>query len=271
MATAAAFFDLDKTIIAMSSTLALGQSFYSFYDSGLISRRVVVKGAYARLAYHLGRVDEERMARLRDEMARMVTGWDIEQVNGIVAEAFRDLIDPLVYEEAAALIDEYRAAGRAVVIVSSSGEEVVGPIGAMLGADHVVATRMAAADGRYTGALEFYSFGRFKAEAMTDLAATHGWALGDCFAYSDSATDVPMLAAVGHPYAVNPDRGLRREAHSRGWTVLQFRHPVPLRTRVGRGGRPVVVGIASAAVVAAAARWGYGHRPSSRVWGRRAG
>jgi HAD superfamily hydrolase (TIGR01490 family) len=268
MATAAAFFDLDKTIIATSSTLALGRT---FYDSGLISRRVVVKGAYARLAYHLGRVDEERMARLRDEMARMVTGWDIEQVNGIVAEAFRDLIDPLVYEEAAALIDEYRAAGRAVVIVSSSGEEVVGPIGAMLGADHVVATRMAAADGRYTGALEFYSFGRFKAEAMTDLAATHGWALGDCFAYSDSATDVPMLAAVGHPYAVNPDRGLRREAHSRGWTVLQFRHPVPLRTRVGRGGRPVVVGIASAAVVAAAARWGYGHRPSSRVWGRRAG
>jgi hypothetical protein len=80
-----------------------------------------------------------------------------------------------------------------------------------------------------------------------------------------------MLAAVGHPYAVNPDRGLRREALVRGWPVLQFRHPVPLRTRVGRGGRPVVVGIASAAVVAAAATWRYGHRPSSRVWGRRAG
>jgi HAD superfamily hydrolase (TIGR01490 family) len=267
MVTSAAFFDLDKTIIATSSTLALGRT---FYDSGLISRRAVVMGAYARFAYHLGRVDEERMARLRDEMARMVTGWDIQQVNGIVAEAFRDLIDPLVYEEAAALIEEHHAAGRAVVIVSSSGEEVVGPIGGMLGADHVVATRMAVAEGRYTGDLEFYSFGPFKAEAMRDLAAENGWDLADCYAYSDSATDVPMLETVGHPYAVNPDRGLRREALARGWPVLQFRHPVPLRTRVGRG-RPVAVGIAGAAVVAAAARWRYGHRPSSRVSGRRAG
>jgi hypothetical protein len=107
---------------------------------------------------------------------------------------------------------------------------------------------------------------------MTDLAAGQGWALEDCFANSESATDVPMLAAVGHPHAVNPDRGLRREALARGWPILQFRHPVPLRTRVGRGGRPAVVEIASAAVVAAAARWHYfGHRPSSRVRGRRAG
>jgi HAD superfamily hydrolase (TIGR01490 family) len=268
MASGAAFFDLDKTIIATSSTLALGRT---FYDSGLINRSTVIRGAYARLTYHLGRVDEERMARLRDGMARMITGWDVDQVNGIVGEAFRDLINPLVYEEAAALIDEHQAAGRAVVIVSSSGEEVVGPIGAMLGADHVVATRMAVVNGRYTGDLEFYSFGPYKAEAMSQLADDHGWALQDCYAYSDSATDVPMLAAVGHPYAVNPDRGLRREALARGWPVLQFRHPVPLRTRVGRSSRPVVVGIAGAAVVAAAARWGYGHRSSSRVWGRRAG
>jgi HAD superfamily hydrolase (TIGR01490 family) len=268
MASAAAFFDLDKTIIATSSTLALGRT---FYDSGLISRGTVLRGAYARLAYHLGRVDEERMARLRDGMARMITGWDVEQVNDIVGEAFRELIDPLVYEEAAALIDEHQAAGRAVVIVSSSGEEVVGPIGEMLGADHVVATRMTVVDGRYTGDLEFYSFGPFKAAAMGELAAEHGWELADCYAYSDSATDVPMLAAVGHPYAVNPDRGLRREAMARGWPVLQFRHPVPLRTRVGRSRLSVVVGIAGAAAVAAAAGWRHAHRPSSRVWGRRAG
>ncbi|HEX3908735.1 MAG TPA: HAD family hydrolase [Mycobacteriales bacterium] len=264
----AAFFDLDKTIIATSSTLALGRT---FYDSGLISRGTVMKGAYARLTYHLGRVDEERMARLRDGMARMITGWDVEHVNEIVGEAFRDLIDPLVYDEAAVLIEEHQAAGRPVVIVSSSGEEVVGPIGELLGADHVIATRMAVVDGRYTGELEFYSFGPHKATAIRELAAERGWTLADCYAYSDSATDVPMLEAVGHPYAVNPDRGLRREAMARGWPVLRFRHPVPLRTRVGRSSRPVALGVAGAAVVAAAARWGYAHRSSSRVWSRRAG
>jgi HAD superfamily hydrolase (TIGR01490 family) len=268
MASAAAFFDLDKTIIATSSTLALGRT---FYDSGMISRRTVVKGAYARLAYHLGRVDEERMARLRDDMARMIAGWDVETVNAIVGEAFRDLIDPLVYEEAATLIEEHHNAGRSVVIVSSSGEEVVGPIGEMLGADHVVATRMVVEDGRYTGELAFYSFGPFKAQTVRELAAAHGWPLKDCYAYSDSATDLPMLTTVGHPYAVNPDRGLRREAVARGWPVLQFRHPVPLRTRVVRGRRPVAVGIAGAAVVVAATRWRSSRRPAPRVWGRRAG
>jgi HAD superfamily hydrolase (TIGR01490 family) len=193
MASAAAFFDLDKTIIATSSTLALGRT---FYDSGMISRRTVVKGAYARLAYHLGRVDEERMARLRDDMARMIAGWDVETVNAIVGEAFRDLIDPLVYEEAATLIEEHHNAGRSVVIVSSSGEEVVGPIGEMLGADHVVATRMVVEDGRYTGELAFYSFGPFKAQTVRELAAAHGWPLKDCYAYSDSATDLPMLTTA---------------------------------------------------------------------------
>jgi HAD superfamily hydrolase (TIGR01490 family) len=259
----AAFFDLDKTIIATSSTLAFGRTFYA---SGLITRRAVIRGAYARLVYHLGAVDEERMARMRDDLARMVTGWEADQVSAVVGEALRDLIDPLVYDEATALIDAHHAAGRVVVIVSSSGDEVVAPIGAMLGADHVVATRMAVDAGRYTGDLDFYAFGPFKAEAVRSLAAEHGWRLADCYAYSDSLTDLPMLTAVGHPHAVNPDRGLRREAVARGWPVLEFRHPVPLRQRIARPGRPIAVGLAGAAVMAAAARWGMG-----RVSGRRAG
>jgi HAD superfamily hydrolase (TIGR01490 family) len=266
MSESAAFFDLDKTIIATSSTLALGRA---FYNAGLISRRDVVKGAYARFVYHLGGADEGRMDRIRDDLAHTVIGWESAQVRSIIADALFELIDPLVYDEAATLIEEHHAAGRAVVIVSSSGEEIVGPIGEMLGADEVVATRMVVEDGRYTGDLDFYAFGPHKAEAMRELAGRHGWDLADCFAYSDSHTDLPMLAAVGHPYAVNPDRALRREAVEREWPVLEFQHRVSLRSRFPRlpaPSKPVAVGLAGAAVVAAAAGW-----RAARVHGRRAG
>jgi HAD superfamily hydrolase (TIGR01490 family) len=266
MSDSAAFFDLDKTIIATSSTLALGKAFYA---AGLISRRDVVKGTYARLVYHLGGADEARMDRMREDLVAMVTGWDEANVRGIIAETLFDLIDPIVYDEAATLIEEHHAAGRAVVIVSSSGDEIVNPVGELLGADHVVATRMVVEDGKYTGEVAFYAFGPYKAKAMARLAAEHGWDLAECYAYSDSGTDLPMLAAVGHPFAVNPDRTLRREATERGWEILNFEHPVPMRSRFGRlpaPSRPVAVGIAGAAVVAAAAGW-----RAARVHGRRAG
>ena len=265
MSESAAFFDLDKTIIATSSTLALGRA---FYNAGLISRRDVVKGAYARFVYHLGGVDEPRMDRMRDDLARTVIGWDEAQVRSIIADGLFELIDPLVYDEAATLIEEHHAAGRAVVIVSSGGDEIVAPVGELLGADHVVATRMVVEDGRYTGDLDFYAFGPYKAQAMNELAERYGWDLADCFAYTDSNTDLPMLEAVGNPFAVNPDRALRREATDRDWPVLEFKNPVPLRSRFPRipaPSKPVAVGIAGAAVVAAA-----GWR-AARVLGRRAG
>jgi HAD superfamily hydrolase (TIGR01490 family) len=251
----AAFFDLDKTIIATSSTLAMGRSFYA---AGMIGRRAVLKGAYARLIYHLGEVDAEKMDRMRDDLARAVIGWEAEKVHEVIEADLLNLVNPLVYDEAAALIESHHAAGRSVVIVSSSGEEVVGPIGELLGADAVVASQMVVEDGKYTGEVAFYAFGPYKAEAMRDMAAQHGWDLADCYAYTDSATDLPMLEVVGHPHAVNPDRSLRRAATERGWEILDFRHPVPLRERFGKLAtptRPVAVGIAAGAVVAAAAGW----------------
>jgi HAD superfamily hydrolase (TIGR01490 family) len=221
----------------------------------MIGRRAVVKGAYARLVYHLGHADAQKMDRMRDDLARAVTGWEAQRVKDVIAEDLLALIDPLIYDEAAALIESHRAAGREVVIVSSSGEEIVEPIDKLLGADRVVASRMVVEDGKYTGEVAFYAFGPYKAEAMRQLAAERGWELADCYAYTDSFTDVPMLETVGHPYAVNPDRALRREAIARGWEILSFRHPVPLRQRFGRipvPNRPLAVGIAGAAVVAAA-------------------
>jgi HAD superfamily hydrolase (TIGR01490 family) len=244
---AAAFFDLDKTVIAKSSTLAFGRP---FFQGGLINRRAVLKGAYAQFVFSLAGADADLMERMRRQITAMTTGWDVTVVHDIVREALHDIVDPLVYAEAADLIEAHRAAGREIVIVSSSGAEMVGPIGEMLGVDRVVATRMVTVDGKYTGEIDFYAYGENKAAAMRELAAEKGWDLADCWAYSDSSTDLPMLETVGHPTAVNPDRGLRKVAAERGWPVLEFTRPVSLRSRFSGARTPVM---ASAAVGVGAA------------------
>jgi HAD superfamily hydrolase (TIGR01490 family) len=225
----AAFFDLDKTVIAKSSTLAFGRP---FYKGGLVNRRAVLKSSFAQFLYLLQGADEPTMDKLRDYLAALCAGWPVQQVQDIVAETLHELIEPLVYEEALALFAEHRAAGREVVLVSSSGEEVVGPIGDMLGVDRVIATRMVVEDGRYTGEVGFYAYGENKATAIAELAARQGWDLEDCYAYSDSATDAPMLAAVGHPFAVNPDKALSKEAGDREWPVLAFASPIRAQRRL---------------------------------------
>lgn len=231
----AAFFDLDKTVIATSSALAFGRP---FYRDGLITRRDVVKSAYAQLMFRLGGADEQTMARTRDYLAALCKGWSVDQVSQIVAETLDELINPYVYAEAAILIGEHLSAGRDVVLVSASGDEMVRPIGELLGVTDVIATRMGIVDGRYSGEVEFYAAGPSKVAGVRELAAERGYDLTQCYAYSDSVSDLPLLECVGHPSAVNPDRALRRIAADNSWPVLEFRNPVPLGRRLRE--RPAV-------------------------------
>ncbi|WP_369145003.1 HAD family hydrolase [Streptomyces sp. R44] len=247
----AAFFDLDKTVIAKSSTLTFSKS---FYRGGLISRRAALRTAYIQFVFLAGGADHDQMERMREYLSALCKGWNVAQVKELVAETLHDLIDPIIYDEAASLIEEHHAAGRDVVIVSTSGAEVVEPIGEMLGADRVVATRMVVGeDGCFTGEVEYYAYGPTKAEAVRELAESEGYDLSRCYAYSDSATDIPMLEAVGHPYAVNPDRTLRREAVAREWPVLAFEKPVRLKQRLPEFRMPPRPTLVAAAAVGAAA------------------
>ncbi|WP_330459046.1 HAD-IB family hydrolase [Streptomyces sp. NBC_00820] len=248
---AAAFFDLDKTVIAKSSTLTFSKS---FYQGGLINRRAALRTAYAQFVFLVGGMDHDQMERMREYLSAMCRGWNVQQVKEIVAETLHELIDPIIYDEAASLIEEHHAAGRDVVIVSTSGAEVVEPVGELLGADRVVATRMVVGeDGCFTGEVEYYAYGPTKAEAIRELAASEGYDLDRSYAYSDSATDLPMLQTVGHPHAVNPDRALRREAVARGWPVLEFRRPVRLKQRLPALSVPPRPALVAAAAIGAAA------------------
>jgi HAD superfamily hydrolase (TIGR01490 family) len=259
----AAFFDLDKTVIAKSSALAFGRP---FFRDGLITRRDVFKAAYAQLIYKIAGADEQQMARIRDYVAKLCKGWKVEQVRQIVNETLQELIHPYIYAEAAALIDEHREAGRDVVLVSASGEEMVRPIGELLGATEVIATRMVVEDGRYTGEVAFYAAGEQKVAAVRQMAEARGYDLADSYAYSDSVSDAPLLTAVGHPTAVNADRGLRRVAAEQGWPTLEFRHPIPLGRRLrDRPAVPVAAAAVGVGLVAAIGLLWYGRHRRARA------
>lgn len=246
-ARTAAFFDLDKTIIAKSSTLAFSPKFQA---GGLISRRALLRSAYAQLVFRLGGADHEQMEKIRQFMSDLVRGWDVATVREIVADTLHHVVKPLVYDEAVQLIEDHQAAGRDVIIVSTSGSEVVDPIGAMLGVDEVIATRLEEVDGKYTGEIEFYAYAGYKAKAIKQLATERGYDLADCYAYSDSITDVPMLESVGHPVAVNPDKDLRAVAKDREWPIMVFNKPVALRPKVPA--KPALAALAVGGVVAGA-------------------
>jgi HAD superfamily hydrolase (TIGR01490 family) len=250
----AAFFDLDKTIIAKSSTLAFSRP---FFRNGLINRRAVLKSAYAQFVFMLAGADADQMDQMRSYITALCAGWDVDQVRSIVEETLHDIVDPLVYKEATQLIEEHRERGHDIVVVSASGDELVAPIAALVGATHSVGTRATVVDGRYTGGIDFYCGGENKAEAARRLAQAHGYELKECHAYSDSVDDLPLLTAVGHPTAVNPDRGLRKEAAARGWPVLTFSHPVFLRSRIPTpsGTAVAAAAVGLGAVAAAGAAW----------------
>jgi HAD superfamily hydrolase (TIGR01490 family) len=249
-ARTAAFFDLDKTIIAKSSALAFSKP---FFNQGLLTRRAVLKNSDAQFLYLLSGADHDQMDRIRTHLTNMCAGWDVEQVKSIVNETLHDIVTPLVFAEAADLIAAHKLCGRDVVVVSASGEEIVAPIARALGATHAMATRMVVEGGKYTGEVAFYCYGEGKVQAIRELAAREGYPLEHCYAYSDSITDLPMLEVVGHPSVVNPDRNLRKEANERGWPLLAFSRPVSLRDRISAPSSAAIATTAAVGITALAA------------------
>ena len=249
---AAAFFDLDKTILAKSSSLAFAKP---LCDGGLIGRSDVLKSAYAQLVYLTSGADHDQMERMRVYLSELSKGWDVDQVRTVVAETLDGIVDPIVYQEAIKLIAEHHEAGRDVIIISSSGTEIVEPIGARLGVDKAIGTQMVIEDGKYTGEILFYAYGPGKADAMRQLAEDEGYDLSASYAYSDSYTDLPMLEVVGHPFAVNPDEQLRRVARERVWPVLEFAKPVSMQRSVSKEQKTAAGAAGAAAAVALGLAW----------------
>lgn len=248
-----AFFDLDKTIIAMSSTYAYGRE---FMNSGLISPVEALQLSLAQATYMLAGHTSEQMDNTRDQLTAMIRGWDVQQVRTIAEETMHTVVTPTIYAEARELIEYHQACGHDVIIISASVKELVEPIARELGVEKTVTTVLESEEGRFTGEVLYYCKGSAKAQSIMELAARDNYDLAESYAYSDSFTDLPMLEAVGHPTAVNPDRALKKTALERGWEILSFKNPEPLfqmpSSRDVGIGTGVVAGIAA---VAAGSLW----------------
>ena len=195
----------------------------------------MVKAVAQQLIFLQFGADEEKLNKVRESMLELTRGWSRSQVRSIVRETLMETIEPLIFAEALELMEHHRAAGDRIYLVSAAPEEIVIPMAEMLGVDGALASRGEVDEQDcYTGIMAFYCYGPNKAVAITELAERTGISLEGSSAYSDSATDAPMLEAVGHGFAVNPDRALAKLAEEKGWEILSFTKPVRLRDRVSK-------------------------------------
>jgi HAD superfamily hydrolase (TIGR01490 family) len=225
----AAFFDLDKTVIAKSSLVAFGPEFHT---RGLLRRRTVIWGLLSQMMFMRFGADEDKLSKIGESVLRVTKGWDHLEVKQLVAETINEVIEPLIYAEALELIDHHLAEGDEVWLVSMSPAEIVEPFAELLGITGAISSRAKIDEnGKFTGEMEFFAQGENKAVAIRELAEQRGIDLSESYAYSDSETDIPMLMTVGHAFAVNSDRQLAKTAHENQWPLLSFTHPVRAHDR----------------------------------------
>ncbi|HQZ34173.1 MAG TPA: HAD-IB family hydrolase [Ilumatobacteraceae bacterium] len=215
----AAFFDLDRTLISGSSAFVLG---IAAWRGKLVPTHQFVRDAAGAVAFKFAGASDQTSEGVRDRILGAVKGVRLDDLVALNADIVPKLM-AMVRPEAMRLLEQHRHAGRATYIISASPIELVEPLAKALGMTAGIGTRSAIIDGVYTGELAGpFCYGAGKVEAIAELARWEGFDLDQCWAYSDSASDLPMMEAVGHPVAVNPDAKLERVAGQRGWPVVVF-------------------------------------------------
>ena len=215
----AAFFDLDRTLIAGSSAFVFARA---AYDAGLIRPQEFIGDAIGAVKFRLVGSSDNSSTNVRDRILSAAGGakqTDLLALNEIVLPELLGLIRP----EARALLEQHHAAGRETWIVSASPVEIVEPLAIALEMTGGIGTRGEVDNGVYTGRLAGpFCYGPGKAEAIAAIAAERNINLADSWSYSDSMSDVPMMEIVGNAVAVNPDAQLSALARSRGWPIVVF-------------------------------------------------
>jgi HAD superfamily hydrolase (TIGR01490 family) len=227
---AAAFFDLDRTLIAGASIFPFG---VEAWRAGLISNPEIGRFAAGAIGFKLFGDKGDKSEGTRAALLGRVEGVSVEVLDEVARRVLPHLT-ARVRPESRKLIRMHHEAGRDTWIVSASPQEIVQPLAETLGMTGAIASRPKVVEGHYTDQLDGpFVYGAGKVEAIWKLAADRGYDLGASYAYSDSISDLPMLEAVGHPVAVNPDGELEDVAHDRGWPVVVFARKTKQAIAVG--------------------------------------
>ncbi|MDP9383903.1 MAG: HAD-IB family hydrolase [Actinomycetota bacterium] len=245
----AAFFDLDRTLMAGSSAFQFARA---AYRSGLMSRRALARDAVLNLLFRLYGSTDASTDQLRERIAQMLDGVRVRDLQRLAPEVLAGVL-PRLYPQMLEIAYEHQDAGRPIFICTAASQEMAELMAIVLTFDGAVGSVSEVIDGHYTGRPGGpFTYREGKAQAIRELAGREDLELAASWAYSDSESDLPMLRAVGHPVAVNPDKELGRVAREEGWEVLRFE-------RLGRR-----VKVAGAAAMAAAIGGALSHPRSPR-------
>jgi HAD superfamily hydrolase (TIGR01490 family) len=247
----AAFFDLDRTLMAGSSAFHFGRA---SYRAGLLTRRQLARDAAANINFRLRGSTDAGTDAIRDRIGKAIAGRRVVDLERLAPSVLAGVL-PRVYPQMLEVAYGHQDDGRRVYICTAASQEIAGMLAHVLAFDGGVGTVSEVVDGRYTGNLAGpFTYREGKAQAVRELAEREGIDLSESYAYSDSESDLPFLRAVGHPVAVNPDKELARIAAEEGWEVLRFE-------RLGR--RLKVLGAAVAAAAVGSAGGAIARRPGS--------
>lgn len=216
---AAAFFDLDRTLIAGSSTFSFA---LAAWRNGLLPTKMLLGDVSRAAAFRLFGATDDRSETIRDRILDAVRGQEQAALIALNDTLIPELVSQ-VRPESHNLLAMHQEASRDCWIVSAAPVELVAPLAHALAFDGGIGTQAELRDGRYTGELDGpFVYGEGKAHAVKTLADARGYDLALSYAYTDSVSDLPLLELVGHPVAVNPDAALHAVARQRGWPVVIF-------------------------------------------------
>src|SRR5918999_1722746 len=215
----AAFFDLDKTLIEGSSALHFARA---AYRHGMLSRRQVVRDGWANLKFRIQGSTDQSTDVLRGRILDAIAGQRVVDLQRLGPDVLAGIL-PLLYREMLEEAFAHQDAGRPAYIVTAASQELADVLAHVLTFDGGIGMRSEVRDGVYTGKPAGpFTYRDGKAEAIREIAEREGIDLTESYAYSDSESDLPMMRAVGHPVAVNPDRALERVARQEGWRIMRF-------------------------------------------------
>ncbi len=215
----AAFFDLDRTLMAGSSGIFFARA---AFETGMITRRRLARDAYENLRFRLRGSTDDRADQVRRRVGEMIADVPVRELQRLSPRVLAGVL-PRLYPQMLKRAYAHQDAGRLVYIVTAASQEMADLLAFVLAFDGGLGSRSEIVDGRYTGrAAGPFNYREGKVLSMRELAEREHIDLAASYAYSDSESDLPMLRAVGHPVVVNPDSDLRRIALEEGWEILRL-------------------------------------------------